>query len=96
MDVRSIKDVAPVVEHNGTVPVWWLVQPREMLELRALGSATLGESGVRPLLPQGKPVGRSRGGAGANRTMCVGQVGAGPTVVLDVHEAGRPLGRGGH
>ena len=30
MDVRSINDVAPVVEHNGTVPVWWLVNPREM------------------------------------------------------------------
>ena len=30
MDVRKIEDVAPVVEHNGTVPVWWLVNPREM------------------------------------------------------------------
>jgi quercetin dioxygenase-like cupin family protein len=30
MDVRSIEDVAPVVEHNGTVPVWWLVKPEEM------------------------------------------------------------------
>ena len=30
MDVRSIEDVEPVVEHNGTVPVWWLVSPREM------------------------------------------------------------------
>ena len=30
MDVRSIEDAAPVVEHNGTVPVWWLVKPREM------------------------------------------------------------------
>jgi hypothetical protein len=27
MDVRSIEEVAPVVEHNGTVPVWWLVNP---------------------------------------------------------------------
>jgi quercetin dioxygenase-like cupin family protein len=33
MDVRSIEDVAPVVEHNGTVPVWWLVSPREMFEI---------------------------------------------------------------
>jgi quercetin dioxygenase-like cupin family protein len=33
MDVRSIEDVAPVVEHNGTVPVWWLVNPREMFEI---------------------------------------------------------------
>ena len=30
MDVRSIEDVEPVAEHNGTVPVWWLVNPREM------------------------------------------------------------------
>ena len=33
MDVRSIEQVAPVVEHNGTVPVWWLVEPREMKEI---------------------------------------------------------------
>lgn len=33
MDVRKIEDVAPVVEHNGTVPVWWLVNPREMKEI---------------------------------------------------------------
>jgi mannose-6-phosphate isomerase-like protein (cupin superfamily) len=32
MDVRSIEDVAPVVEHNGTVPVWWLVRSQEMRE----------------------------------------------------------------
>ena len=30
MDVRSIEQVTPVVEHNGTVPVWWLVNPQEM------------------------------------------------------------------
>jgi quercetin dioxygenase-like cupin family protein len=30
MDVRSVEQVAPVVEHNGTVPVWWLVKPQEM------------------------------------------------------------------
>ena len=30
MDVRSIEQVAPVVEHNGTVPVWWMIRPREM------------------------------------------------------------------
>ena len=30
MDVRSAQDIAPVVEHNGTVPVWWLVSPREL------------------------------------------------------------------
>ena len=33
MDVRSIVDVAPEVEHNGTVPVWYLVHPREMKQL---------------------------------------------------------------
>ena len=33
MDVRSIEDVEPVVEHNGTVPVWWLVKPREMNDI---------------------------------------------------------------
>jgi len=29
MDVRNIEDAAPIVEHNGTVPVWWMVNPRE-------------------------------------------------------------------
>jgi quercetin dioxygenase-like cupin family protein len=33
MDVRNIEDVAPVVEHNGTVPVWWMVNSREMKEM---------------------------------------------------------------
>ncbi len=33
MDVRSIEDVEPEVEHNGTVPVWWLVRSREMKEI---------------------------------------------------------------
>ena len=32
MDVRNIEDVAPVVEHNGTVPVWWMVKSQEMKE----------------------------------------------------------------
>ena len=30
MDVRNIRNHAPVVEHNGTVPVWWMVQSQEM------------------------------------------------------------------
>jgi quercetin dioxygenase-like cupin family protein len=30
VDVRSARDVAPVVEHAGTVPVWWLIEPREL------------------------------------------------------------------
>jgi quercetin dioxygenase-like cupin family protein len=29
MDIRNIEDAAPIVEHNGTVPVWWMVNPRE-------------------------------------------------------------------
>src|SRR2546430_16285505 len=33
MDVRSIVNVEPEVEHNGTVPVWYLVKPREMHDL---------------------------------------------------------------
>ncbi len=30
MDVRSAEDITPVVEHNGTTPVWWLVPPQEL------------------------------------------------------------------
>jgi quercetin dioxygenase-like cupin family protein len=30
MDVRNIRDAAPNVEHNGTVPVWWMVPSRSM------------------------------------------------------------------
>ena len=30
MDVRNVQAVTPEVEHNGTVPVWWLIRPREM------------------------------------------------------------------
>src|SRR6201747_1810658 len=33
MDVRSIEEVEPIIEHNGTVPVWWLVNPREMFDI---------------------------------------------------------------
>jgi quercetin dioxygenase-like cupin family protein len=33
MDVRSIIDVAPEDEHNGTVPVWWLIRPQEMKKI---------------------------------------------------------------
>jgi quercetin dioxygenase-like cupin family protein len=32
MDVRSMEGVTPVIEHNGTTPVWWLVPPRQMQE----------------------------------------------------------------
>lgn len=37
MDVRSIEDVAPKIEHNGTVPVWWLVQSQEMKDITSGG-----------------------------------------------------------
>ena len=33
MDVRSIEDVEPIVEHNGTVPVWWLIKSREFKDI---------------------------------------------------------------
>ena len=33
MDVRNIRDKEPVVEHNGTVPVWWMVESREMKDV---------------------------------------------------------------
>jgi quercetin dioxygenase-like cupin family protein len=33
MDVRSIEDRAPIVEHNGTVPVWYFVEPQEMKDI---------------------------------------------------------------
>jgi len=33
MDVRSIEDVEPKIEHNGTVPVWWLINSGEMKQI---------------------------------------------------------------
>ncbi len=41
MDVRSIEQVTPVIEHNGTVPVWWLVNPQEMREITEGGHLEL-------------------------------------------------------
>jgi quercetin dioxygenase-like cupin family protein len=41
MDVRAIVDVEPEVEHNGTVPVWYLVHPREMKALTEGGHLEL-------------------------------------------------------
>jgi quercetin dioxygenase-like cupin family protein len=32
MDVRSIVNVEPVMEHAGTAPVWWIYKPHEMFE----------------------------------------------------------------
>ena len=39
MDVRSARDVAPVIEHAGTVPVWWLIRPGELKDATAAGSS---------------------------------------------------------
>jgi quercetin dioxygenase-like cupin family protein len=33
VDVRNVQEIEPEVEHNGTVPVWWLIRPREMKAL---------------------------------------------------------------
>ena len=41
MDVRNVVTVEPEVEHNGTVPVWYLVKPREMHDLTDGGSLEL-------------------------------------------------------
>jgi quercetin dioxygenase-like cupin family protein len=41
MDVRSIEEVKPEIEHNGTVPVWWLVRPREMMDITRGGHLEL-------------------------------------------------------
>lgn len=41
MDVRSIEEVAPEIEHNGTVPVWWLVRPEELKEITQGGHLEL-------------------------------------------------------
>ncbi len=32
MDIRSIEQKKPSIEHEGTTPVWWLFDPREMFE----------------------------------------------------------------
>ena len=37
MDVRSIDQIQALPMHHGTVPVWWLVQPREMKEATSGG-----------------------------------------------------------
>ena len=41
MDVRNVDTVDPEVEHNGTVPVWWLIRPQEMGEITRGGSLEL-------------------------------------------------------
>jgi quercetin dioxygenase-like cupin family protein len=37
MDVRPARDVPPVIEHAGTVPVWWLIQPGELKDATSGG-----------------------------------------------------------
>ena len=41
MDIRNISTVDAEVEHNGTVPVWYLVHPREMQEITQGGHLEL-------------------------------------------------------
>ena len=41
MDVRNVETVEPEVEHNGTVPVWWLVRPRELMDITRGGHLEL-------------------------------------------------------
>jgi quercetin dioxygenase-like cupin family protein len=41
MDVRRIEDVAPVLEHNDTTSVWWLIKPREMYDATVGGHLEL-------------------------------------------------------
>src|ERR1044071_7879993 len=41
MDVRNVRTVEPEVEHNGTVPVWWLIRSQEMKEITDGGSLEL-------------------------------------------------------
>ena len=56
MDVRSIVDVEPEVEHNGTVPVWYLIRPREMHDITGADRSSWSTSS------------RSRPGARSTRT----------------------------
>jgi quercetin dioxygenase-like cupin family protein len=41
MDVRNISAVEPIVEHNGTTPVWYFMPPGSMREFTAGGSLEL-------------------------------------------------------
>lgn len=41
MDLRSIRDVVPVMEHEGTTKVWWLYKPGELYDLTAGGHLEL-------------------------------------------------------
>jgi hypothetical protein len=41
MDVRNISDIAPVAEHNGTTPVWYMFPPGTMRDITKGGSLEL-------------------------------------------------------
>jgi quercetin dioxygenase-like cupin family protein len=41
MDVRNVEDCPPVVEHNGTTPVWYMFPPGTVREETAGGSLEL-------------------------------------------------------
>ena len=41
MDVRNISDIAPVAEHNGTTPVWYMFPPGSMRDITNGGSLEL-------------------------------------------------------
>lgn len=41
MDVRNINDIAPVAEHNGTTPVWYMCPPGSMRDITNGGSLEL-------------------------------------------------------
>lgn len=41
MDVKNVHDIAPVVEHNGSTPVWYIVPPGTMRDLTDGGKLEL-------------------------------------------------------
>jgi quercetin dioxygenase-like cupin family protein len=41
MDIRNIATVKPIVEHNGTTPVWYLAEPGSLREITKGGSLEL-------------------------------------------------------
>jgi quercetin dioxygenase-like cupin family protein len=41
MDIRNVLDIEPVVEHNGSTPVWYIVPPGTMREMTEGGRLEL-------------------------------------------------------
>lgn len=41
MDVRNVHDIEPVVEHNGSTPVWYIVPPGTMRDITDGGKLEL-------------------------------------------------------